>query len=320
MCKECTGYNIACVCSGSVPIEERLPGCNCSCGHGSSGCCKCGACATCINYQDNEYLVSSREGDHSASAKGGDSKSNGGMTKRRELLAGGGGAGSDVERDQPRVVPLPPQRLVLPSNSPVVQIACGLHHTVVLTLAGEVFTFGSNQYGQLGTGDLQAPAGGVAQVKKIHGVIVQVAAGGNHTILLNHKGTVYTFGHCQKGQLGRVPPQGPEVTNRKVSGSSAGGGGGLVPPFSNVNMGDAMASRTTTEDIMNQRQKYLWNCVPGVVKGIGQSLGRKAIWVGGSGDQTFIRIDESLVTPAMLNKVNVVADKTTIGKCVTERV
>lgn len=307
VCKECTGYNIACVCSGSVPVEERVVGTNCPCGHGSSGCCKCGACATCINYQDNE---SSKDGIAQLSRAGRSAP----PAKKRDAADGG----SDVERDQPRVAPVPPQRLVLPTNSPVVQIACGLHHTVVLTLAGEVFTFGSNQYGQLGTGDLQPPPSGVAQVKKIHGVIVQVAAGANHTILLNHKGAVYTFGHYQKGQLGRLPPgdftrDQPGATFMDQLSNAAANSG----DFSNMNNGGESGANRTVDDMLSQRQKYLWNCVPGVVTGIGQSMGRKATWVGGSGDQTFMRIDESLVTPAMLTKVNVVADRNAIGELVS---
>lgn len=303
VCKECTGYNIACVCSGSVAVDDRVAGTNCPCGHGCSGCCKCGACATCINYQDTEHTANTKE-DLLAAAKGQGRTS----TRRKDAAAANDNAGSDVERDQqPRMAPLPPQRLVLPTNSPVVQIACGLHHTVVLTLAGEVFTFGSNQYGQLGTGDLQAPLSGVAQVKRIHGVIVQVAAGANHTVLLNHKGVVYTFGHYQKGQLGRLPPgdddREPSVVLMDSVADNAAG------EFSNVNNGDAFR---TPEDILNQRHKYLWNCVPGAVTGIAQSMGKKATWVGGSGDQTFMRIDESLVTPAMLSKVNVVADRSAI--------
>lgn len=93
------------------------------------------------------------------------------------------------------MAPLLPQKISLPSSSPVVQIACGMHHTVVLTLAGEVFTFGSNQYGQLGTGDLQSVVGPV-QVK-LPGMVSQVAAGSNHTVLLTIKGVVYTFGNHQ---------------------------------------------------------------------------------------------------------------------------
>lgn len=102
---------------------------------------------------------------------------------------------AEVERETPRVAPFSPQKINLPTSSPVVQIACGLHHTVVLTLAGEVFTFGSNQYGQLGTGDLQQHFGPV-QVK-VSGMISQIAAGSNHTVLLTVKGIVYTFGNHQ---------------------------------------------------------------------------------------------------------------------------
>lgn len=37
--------------------------------------------------------------------------------------------GSDVERDTTRVTILPPARIFLPTDCPVVQISCGLHHT-----------------------------------------------------------------------------------------------------------------------------------------------------------------------------------------------
>lgn len=49
---------------------------------------------------------------------------------------------NDVDRDTPRVAPLPPQKVLIPSSSPIIQIACGLHHTALLTQNGEVFTFG----------------------------------------------------------------------------------------------------------------------------------------------------------------------------------
>lgn len=102
----------------------------------------------------------------------------------------------DFDRDPTaRVVPLPPQKVNIPSPSPVIQIACGLHHTLCLTQDGTVFTFGSNQYGQLGTGDL-LPYTGPVQVK-LNSVIVQIAAGSNHSCLLSSRGVCYTFGNHQ---------------------------------------------------------------------------------------------------------------------------
>lgn len=187
-----------------------------------------------------------------------------------------------------RVAPLPPARVSIPSSSPIIQISCGLHHTVVLTSAGEVFTFGSNQYGQLGTGDLQ-PTSAPVQVK-IPCLASQVAAGSNHTVILSQKGIVYTFGNYQKGQLGRLPSD-PNVTA--------------------ANLNEFQAAESAT-NVMAQRQRFLWNCIPSQITGIGLNFRKKACWISASGDQTFIKIDESLVNANSLTKISVAADKNTI--------
>lgn len=109
------------------------------------------------------------------------------------------GAGSDCETN--KLTSLPPTKLNIPSR--VVQVACGLHHSVLLTDTGEVFTFGSNQQGQLGLGDFvhrERPT-----KVPVSTPIVQIAAGSNHSLLLTAQGQVYTFGSNQKGQLGRQP-------------------------------------------------------------------------------------------------------------------
>lgn len=191
--------------------------------------------------------------------------------------------------DTPRIVTLKPSKLPLPSVSPVVQISCGLHHTVLLTLNGEVFTFGSNQYGQLGTGDVQ-PVYCPVQVKITKGKIVQVAAGSNHTVLLTSSGNVITFGKHHKGQLGRLPNeamrQDPAQSEQLFS----------------------------QQNIVLTGPKFFWNCNPMEVAGIGPNYGKKASWIGASGDQTFIKTDESLVNAAMLSRFHVAADKNTICK------
>jgi len=158
---------------------------------------------------------------------------------------------SDIERDAPRVAPLSPQKVTLNSQSPIVQISCGLHHTVVLTLAGEVFTFGSNQYGQLGTGDLQ-PVSGPIQVK-VQGMISQVSAGSNHTVLLTHKGIVYTFGNYQKGQLGRLPSDSNFNASQDILNQT------------NINNSNDEQQYASSSSINAQRQKFLWNCTPAPV-------------------------------------------------------
>lgn len=45
---------------------------------------------------------------------------------------------SDIERDVTRIACLPPAKLILPSPSPVIQVACGLHHSLLLLQNGQV--------------------------------------------------------------------------------------------------------------------------------------------------------------------------------------
>lgn len=162
--------------------------------------------------------------------------------------ANGTDAAAPHERDTPRVAPLSPMRVNLPTNSAVVQVACGMHHTVVLTLSGECFTFGSNQYGQLGTGNLQAQHEPYAL--KVAGPICQVAAGSNHTVLLTGHGVVYTFGNHTKGQLGRVADSRVPVDDGGRSGQGASGSPMLADSW----------------NAALNRQQFLWNCTPGAVK------------------------------------------------------
>ena len=51
-----------------------------------------------------------------------------------------------------KLASLPPAKLNF--SAKVTQIATGLQHTLLLTIHGEVFAFGSNNYGQLGLLDL----------------------------------------------------------------------------------------------------------------------------------------------------------------------
>lgn len=169
------------------------------------------------------------------------------------------------ETSSSRVSPYPPKQLDLPSTSPVVQVACGLHHTVVLTLSGEVYCFGSNQFGQLGTGDLQ-PVSGPVRVH-VPGNVCQVAAGSNHTVLLTYKGLVYTFGGFEKGQLGRLPQETNPNKNASSLEKSRGSHTGPSSSQSNTiqDLSANCGGNTVIGQILAQRQKYLWNCSPGLV-------------------------------------------------------
>lgn len=122
--------------------------------------------------------------------------------------------------------------------------------------------------------------GGPVSVKLPHPA-QSVAAGSNHTVILTVKGEVYTFGSHQKGQLGR---------NGNDVGSSS--------------------SRTGS----SSRRDGSWYALPGLVPGVGPRFGRRATWIGAAGDQTFIKVDESLINSLSLEKATVTGNKTCIRK------
>lgn len=186
-------------------------------------------------------------------------------------------AGAEAERDASRATSLPPTRLYLPTESPVIQIACGLHHSAVLTQSGDVFTFGDNLYGQLGVGDPVARS--IPGMVRLPFHAVHIACGSYHTVVLTVRGEVITFGNHSKGQLGRPSPSAA-LAHKKDSGKA--------------------------------RPDWAWYATPDKMPHIGPRHGRRATWVGASGDQTFLRIDESLINSSNLSQSTVMANKSSI--------
>ena len=104
--------------------------------------------------------------------------------------------------------PLPPRRLPVGG-----QLAVGLDHTLLLRPNGTLYSWGTNLYGQLGTGGMVATMKpvAVAQGAVPAGVrLVQVAAGNSFSLALGSNGLVYAWGLNTYGQLG----DGTSGTNR----------------------------------------------------------------------------------------------------------
>nr|CCA15086.1 RCC1 and BTB domaincontaining protein putative [Albugo laibachii Nc14] len=96
-----------------------------------------------------------------------------------------------------------PSLLAAPLDSLVVpSLACGYYHTIALAEHGSVYSFGRNDYGQLGHGHrhhLSEPTL-IKALAKTHAV--QVTCGCYHTLVLSEDGKVYPFGRNNHGQLG----------------------------------------------------------------------------------------------------------------------
>lgn len=81
-------------------------------------------------------------------------------------------------------------------------IACGTHHSLMLTESQEVWTWGSGEFGKLGISDEEKHTEPV-MITALQGVqIIDVSTGGFHSCALTNQGQMYTWGGGDKGQLG----------------------------------------------------------------------------------------------------------------------
>lgn len=83
----------------------------------------------------------------------------------------------------------------------ILAVDAGATHSVVLLDGGEVWTWGANDRGQLGTG-ISGSSDVPVQVTAIDAPVTQIAVGRAHTLALDAKGRVWAWGANQFGQVG----------------------------------------------------------------------------------------------------------------------
>ena len=99
-------------------------------------------------------------------------------------------------------------KLIEDFSHPCVSVAVGLHHSAVCTSNGDLFTFGSNERGQLGQGTkfptgILVPSrvgGGASELGALR--VYPVKCGTAQTFVLDDCGVVHAFGENAQGQLG----------------------------------------------------------------------------------------------------------------------
>ena len=103
--------------------------------------------------------------------------------------------------------PSPTPALVsLPGASgPVTQVAAGYEHSLALTSSGQLYAFGSNYHGQLGSAanEIPNPTPALVSLPGASSPVAQVAGGGEHSLALTSTGQLYAFGYNEFGQLGQ---------------------------------------------------------------------------------------------------------------------
>jgi len=121
-------------------------------------------------------------------------------------------SGSDVSNPTPTVVTLPGQ------DGAVTQVAAGGGYSLVLTATGQLYGFGNNDSGELGSpsnnGTFNAnPTPTLVGLPGQDGAVTQIAAGFDHSLVVTSSGQLYAFGYNGAGDLGNTTNDGADVAN-----------------------------------------------------------------------------------------------------------
>ncbi|KAM9674292.1 E3 ubiquitin-protein ligase MYCBP2 isoform 12-T13 [Dama dama] len=318
VCGDCTGYGASCVSSGR---PDRVPGGICGCGSGESGCAVCGCCKACARELDGQ-----------------EARQRGILDAVKEmipldLLLAVPVPGVNIEEHlqlrqeekRQRVIRrhrLDEGRGPLVFAGPIFMnhreqaLARLRSHPAQLKHKRDKHKDGSGERGEKDASKITTyPPGSVRFDCELRAV--QVSCGFHHSVVLMENGDVYTFGYGQHGQLGHgdVNSRGCPTLVQALPGPST-----QVTAGSNHTAALLMDGQVFTFGSFSKGQLGrpildvpYWNAKPAPMPNIGSKYGRKATWIGASGDQTFLRIDEALINSHVLATSEIFASKHIIG-------
>ncbi|CAD7926537.1 unnamed protein product [Amoebophrya sp. A25] len=96
-----------------------------------------------------------------------------------------------------------PQKMLTLSHKRIAQISVGTEHAAAVTEGGRVFTWGRNDFGQLGTGDEQDRPLPILAELPYEVYVSQLACGGRYTLALEKKGNIWSWGRFQASNFPR---------------------------------------------------------------------------------------------------------------------
>jgi alpha-tubulin suppressor-like RCC1 family protein len=91
------------------------------------------------------------------------------------------------------------------SDKQIIDTCCGVSHSLVLTNSGQVYAWGSNEFGQIGNERSDKNECQLIPIK-VNGFneekVIQISCGGYHSMALTESGRVFSWGRNISGQLG----------------------------------------------------------------------------------------------------------------------
>jgi alpha-tubulin suppressor-like RCC1 family protein len=154
----------------------------------------------------------------------------------------------------------PTQVAALAANR-VRHATAGSEHTLVVTAAGELYACGDNNFGQLGLGHNESQRLPQLVTALAGKPVLQVDAGGHHSVVLTEAGEVYAMGKNENGELGVGDTEERVVPTRVVS---------LGPPLS-----EAQLSAIDELEVHHRRLEQLGLGVPEAAQHAAQLRSRR---------------------------------------------
>ncbi|XP_062904556.1 E3 ubiquitin-protein ligase MYCBP2 isoform X16 [Mobula hypostoma] len=319
VCGDCTGYGASCVSSGR---PDRVPGGLCGCGSGESGCALCGCCKACARELDGQEAR--QRGILDAVKE---------MIPLDLLLAGPVPPGVNIEehiqlRQEEKRQRLNRRHRLEEVRGPIVfpgPIYLNHREQAIARLRPlpaklkhkrDKHKDGNGERGDKDTSKITTyPPGAVCLDYELRAI--QISCGFHHSVILMENGDVYTFGYGQHGQLGHG-----DVNSRGAPTLVQG----LPAPCTQVTAGSNHTALLLADGQVFTFGSFskgqlgrpildmpFWNTRPSPMPNIGSKYGRKATWIGASGDQTFLRIDEALINSHVLSTSEIFASRSIIG-------
>ncbi|MCI9655083.1 MAG: hypothetical protein HFF45_03560 [Lawsonibacter sp.] len=125
--------------------------------------------------------------------------------------------------------------------SKAVQVSAGNESSMAMTSDGKIYTWGYGEYGQLGLSTTPNSVTKPGEIKNSSfGTPLLIASGMNHNLLLNNRGSVYTWGRNRDAQLGTGKNENgsaPQSINLSLATK-----GSYSPTYYTINVQDELSS------------------------------------------------------------------------------
>lgn len=141
------------------------------------------------------------------------------LTSSGELYAWGYNEFGQIGNGKSNDCQLSPYKLNGFDGHKIKSISCGAYHSMALTVNGLVYSWGSNDWGQLGLPKVKESNNSVPQVINVKDHMnkpiksSKIMCGYEHSMFLSNRGDIYAFGRNDCGQIGN----GNKIMNQKVT-------------------------------------------------------------------------------------------------------